>query len=281
MSADLVSSKVSRSALRVGTLASCGSAHLSFLRAGRGTPVLLLHGFASDAAEDWVETGWFDALVSAGHDVVAPDLRGHGHSMKSRDPADYRLDAFAADVAALCGHCWGGLRFSVIGYSMGAHVAMSVALASVDRVESLILGGMGDRIAEIVGLAPEFADALDESDDDRLDVFPPYAVRFRRYAASRPSNDLGILAACLRGQSGLFDLGRLAAVTAPTLVIAGEQDRLAGDPYPVAALFAAGIGATVPDVNHASALAARKFRDRALMHLERDFAMITVSEKST
>jgi pimeloyl-ACP methyl ester carboxylesterase len=281
MSADLVASMVSRNALQVGTLASGGSAHLSFLRAGRGQPVLLLHGFASDAAEDWVETGWFDALVSAGHDVVAQDLRGHGRSAKSRDPADYRLDAFAADVAALCGHCWGALRFSVIGYSMGAHVAMSVAPASVDWVESLILGGMGDRIVETVGLAPEFADVLDEPDADRLDAFPPHAVRFRRHAASRPSNDLGVLAACLRGQSGRFDLGRLAAVTAPTLVIAGEQDRLAGDPYPVAALFAAGIGATVPDANHASALAARKFRERALVHLERDFAMITGSGKST
>ena len=281
MSADPVSSKVSRSELQVGTLASGGSAHLSFLRAGRGQPVLLLHGFASDAAEDWVETGWFDALVSAGHDVVAPDLRGHGHSVKSRDPADYRLDAFAADVAALCRLCWGGLRFSVIGYSMGAHVAMSVALASADKVKNLILGGMGDRIADTVGLAPEFADALDEPDDDRLGAFSSYAVRFRRHAASRASNDLGVLAACLRGQTGLFDLGRLTAVTAPALVIAGEQDRLAGDPYPVAALFAAGLGATVPDVNHASALATPKFRDRVLMHLERDFAMIIASEKST
>jgi pimeloyl-ACP methyl ester carboxylesterase len=281
MSADLVSSKVSRNALQVGTLASSGSAHLSFLRAGRGQPVLLLHGFASDAAEDWVETGWFDALVSAGHDVVAPDLRGHGCSVKSRDPADYRLNAFAADVVTLCGHCWGDLRFSMIGYSMGAHVAMSVALASVDRVESLILGGMGERIAESVGLAAEFADVLDEPDDDWLDAFPPYAVRFRRHAASRPSNDLGVLAACLRGQSSLFDLGRLAAVSASTLVIAGEQDRLAGDPYPIAALFTAGIGATVPDVNHASALATPRFRERALVHLDRSFAMITASGKST
>jgi len=281
MSADPVSSNIPRSELQVGTLTSGGSADLSFLRAGQGRPVLLLHGFASDAAEDWVETGWFDALVNAGHDVVAPDLRGHGCSVKSRDPADYRLDAFATDVAALRGHCWGALRFSVIGYSMGAHVAMSLALISVDRVERLILGGMGDRIARTVGLGPEFADALDVPDDDPLDAFPPYAVRFRRHAASRPSNDLGVLAACLCGQSGRFDLGRLAAVTAPTLVIAGEQDRLAGDPYPVAALFATGIGATVPDVNHASALAAWKFRERAVMHLQHDFAMITASVRST
>lgn len=277
MSADVAPSKISRSTLQVGNLASGGSAHLSFLRAGQGQPVLLLHGFASDAVEDWAETGWFDALVSAGHEVIAPDLRGHGQSVKSRDHDDYQLDAFVADIAVLSKHCWGGLGFSLIGYSMGAHVAMSVALASADRVESLILGGMGDRIAETVGLAPEFADALDEKEDARLQSLPSYAVRFRQHAASRPFNDLGVLAACLRGQSSLFDLSRLSAVTAPTLVIVGEQDRLAGDPYPVAARFSGGIGATVPAVNHASALADQGFRKRALVHLERNAATIRTS----
>jgi pimeloyl-ACP methyl ester carboxylesterase len=262
--------RATRQVLDVGRLVAGGPAHVSFLRAGRGEPVLLLHGFASDASGDWVETGWFDTLVTAGFDVVAPDLRGHGQSVKSRDPADYRLDAFTGDVAALCDHCWGDRRFSLVGYSMGAHVAMSVALASADRVASLILGGMGDRIAATVGLAPEFADALDEQNSrsgDRRGL-PSYAVRFRQHAASRAFNDLGVLAACLRGQSSVFDLGRLSAVTVPTLVIVGEQDQLAGAPHPVAALFPAGIGETVPGVNHASALADRNFRKRAVAYLE-------------
>jgi pimeloyl-ACP methyl ester carboxylesterase len=262
--------RAARQVLDLGRLATGGPACVSFLRAGRGAPILLLHGFASDAGGDWVETGWFDILVTAGFDVVAPDLRGHGHSVKSRDPADYRLDAFTGDVAALCDHCWGDRRFSLVGYSMGAHVAMSVALASLDRVVSLILGGMGDRIAATVGLAPEFADALDEQNSrsgDRREL-PPYAVRFRQHAASRMFNDLGVLAACLRGQSSVFYLGRLSAVTTPTLVIVGEQDKLAGAPHPVAALFPAGIGETVPGVNHASALADRNFRKRAVAYLE-------------
>jgi pimeloyl-ACP methyl ester carboxylesterase len=263
--------------LDVGRQAAGGSAHVSFLRAGRGEPVLLLHGFASDASGDWVETGWFDALVAAGFDVIAPDLRGHGRSVKSRDPADYRLEAFAGDIAALCDHCWGIRRFSLIGYSMGAHVAMSVALACAGRVARLVLGGMGERIVATVGLAPEFADALNEQDSrswDRSEL-PPYAVRFRQHAASRPFNDLIVLAACLRGQSSVFDLGRLSAVIAPTLAIVGEQDRLAGAPHPVAALFPRGVAETVPGVNHASALADQNFRERAVAHLARGSAAIT------
>jgi pimeloyl-ACP methyl ester carboxylesterase len=270
--------RATRHVLDVGRLAAGGSAHVSFLRAGRGEPVLLLHGFASDASGDWVETGWFDALVAAGFDVIAPDLRGHGQSVKSRDPADYRLEAFAGDIAALCDHCWGVRRFSLIGYSMGAHVAMSVALACTGRVARLVLGGMGERIVATVGLAPEFADALDEQRDDRpadRRTLPPYAVRFRQHAASRPFNDLIVLAACLRGQSSVFDLGRLSAVIAPTLAIVGEQDRLAGAPHPVAALFPRGVAETVPRVNHASALADQNFRERAVAHLARGSAATT------
>ncbi|WP_426409664.1 alpha/beta fold hydrolase [Bradyrhizobium ganzhouense] len=270
-----------RHVLEVGPLAAGGPAHVSFLRAGQGAPVFLLHGFASDANDDWVETGWFDALVAAGLDVVAPDLRGHGRSIKSRDPADYRLDAFTSDVIALGRHCWGTRSFSIVGYSMGAHVAMSVASASASRIVSLVLGGMGDRIAATVGLAPEFADALGEDEEvssgDRSQL-PSYAVRFRQHAASRPFNDLSVLAACLRGQSGTFDLDRLATVTAPTLVMVGDQDKLAGAPYPVVAFFARGEGQTVPGVNHASALADRTFRERALAHIIRDAAAITNSE---
>jgi pimeloyl-ACP methyl ester carboxylesterase len=146
---------------------------------------------------------------------------------------------------------------------------MSLALASADRVASLVLGGMGDRIAATVGLGPEFAEALDPEDDrppDRREP-PSYAVRFRQHAASRPFNDLAVLAACLRGQSGVFDLERLSAVAAPTLVIVGEQDKLAGAPYRVAALFPGGVGQTLPGVNHASALADENLRERALAHL--------------
>jgi pimeloyl-ACP methyl ester carboxylesterase len=268
-----------RSRLQLGDLAAGGAAGLSFLRQGQGRPVLLLHGFASDAEADWVETGWLDVLAGAGYDLVAPDLRGHGQSVKSRNPADYRLDAFAADVEALREYCWGPCGFDVIGYSMGAHVAMTLALATSSRVESLVLGGMGDRIAETVGLALEFADALDEPDEEKLGAYPSYAVRFRQHAATRSSNDMPALAACLRGQSGRFDLTQLETLTAATLVITGAQDKLAGSPYPVAARLAVGTAATVPDANHASALANYEFRERVLVHLQRDFTTITASGK--
>ncbi|MCC8954369.1 alpha/beta fold hydrolase [Bradyrhizobium sp. Pear77] len=227
-----------------------------------------LHGFASDANDDWVATGWFQALVAAGYDVIAPDLRGHGLSSKSRNPRDYRLEAFAGDCIAAARFCWGHSSFSVVGYSMGAHIAMTLSLANPDQIETLVLGGMGERIAATVGLAPEFADALDAVAEHKLDTsaLPSYALRFAQHAALKSYNDLAVLAACLRGQSCVFDLAKLAQVAAPTLVMVGENDKLAGAPYRVAGLFPVGIAATVPDVNHASALTSEPFRSRAMMH---------------
>lgn len=257
-----------RCAQQTGRAVDGGSVEISYLRGGKGKPVLLLHGFASSAQEDWIDTGWFEQLAVLGHDVVAPDLRGHGFSFKSRNPGDYPLSAFASDALALCCACWPDEAFGIVGYSMGAHVAMSLAMTTSDRIASLVLGGMGDRIAATVGLAPEFADALDSEDPQTAAQFPESAIRFRRHAASRPANDLRALAACLRGQSCIFDLAGLAVVTAPTLVLVGHNDRLAGSPYKVAALFPGGVAGALAGVSHASALADSVFRSRAVLHID-------------
>ena len=49
---------------------------------GDGDPILLIHGFASNSAVNWVSTGWTETLVGDGRRVVAMDVRGHGDSAK-------------------------------------------------------------------------------------------------------------------------------------------------------------------------------------------------------
>ena len=56
------------------------------LAEGTGEPILLIHGFASNARINWVCTGWVQALRQAGRRVIAYDNRGHGESEKLYDP---------------------------------------------------------------------------------------------------------------------------------------------------------------------------------------------------
>ncbi len=112
---------------------------LAYQTEGDGSPVVLLHGFASDTDHDWRHSGLWQALVSAGHRVVGLDARGHGRSDKPHDPAAYADDAMSRDVRMLFDHL--GLRDAdVVGYSMGAAFALRVALTD-SRVRRLILGG--------------------------------------------------------------------------------------------------------------------------------------------
>ena len=56
---------------------------------GEGDPILLIHGFASSHAVNWVNTLWVKTLTRAGYRAIAFDNRGHGQSEKLYDPEAY------------------------------------------------------------------------------------------------------------------------------------------------------------------------------------------------
>ena len=59
-----------------------GGVRIAYLDQGEGTPVLLIHGFASSTRYNWLETGWVDFLVRNGFRTISIDNRGHGESEK-------------------------------------------------------------------------------------------------------------------------------------------------------------------------------------------------------
>ena len=104
------------------------------VRAGQGTPVLLLHGHPQTHLT-WHEVA--PQLVSAGYQVVATDLRGYGDS--SRPPGDdhhlnYSKRVMARDQVAVM-HALGHERFAVIGHDRGGRVAHRMALDHPQAVE--------------------------------------------------------------------------------------------------------------------------------------------------
>jgi len=133
-----------------------GDVEIAYLDEGEGEPIVLVHGFASTKEVNWVQPGWVSVLNRVGRRAVALDNRGHGASSKLYDPAAYHSAAMADDVHALLDHLKIA-RADIMGYSMGARITAFLAVKHADRVRSAILGGLGIRLVEGVGLPESIA----------------------------------------------------------------------------------------------------------------------------
>ena len=112
---------------------------ISYLTAGEGPVLLLVHGIASDS-DAWRASL---PLLARRARVIAPDLPGHGVSGKA--PGDYSLGSLASslrDLLVKLGH----ERATLVGHSLGGGVAMQFAYMFAERTERLVLvssGGLG------------------------------------------------------------------------------------------------------------------------------------------
>jgi pimeloyl-ACP methyl ester carboxylesterase len=219
-------------------------------------PIMLVHGFASNKEVNWVWPGWVTALTRDARRVIALDNRGHGRSTKLYDPADYDTELMAGDVRALLDHL-GLERADVMGYSMGARITAFLALEHPDRVRSAILGGLGIRLVEGVGLSPHIADALLAPSRD--DVTDPTGYTFRAFAEHTKS-DLRALAACIRGSRQTLTREEAAAISVPVLVAIGTKDEVAGAAAPLAGLIPGARALDIPDRDHMTAVGDRVYK---------------------
>ncbi|MQS17692.1 alpha/beta fold hydrolase [Streptomyces kaniharaensis] len=167
-----------------------------------GPPLVLLHALGERAA-DW--DGVLPALAPR-HRVYALDLRGHGDSGRTEH---YGVEAMRDDVLAFL-DALGLARVDLVGHSLGGVVAYLLAQARPERVGRLVL-------EDIPAPYPRPASAVPDGPDEPVDF---------DWAVVRP----------LKAQVDTPDPAwreGLAAVTAPTLLVAGgptshvPQDRIA------------------------------------------------------
>jgi pimeloyl-ACP methyl ester carboxylesterase len=223
----------------------------------RGSPLVVVHGFATDYRLNWVGTRWQEALTTAGFRIFGLDCRGHGHSDKPHDRAAYAIDIMAADVARLLDHV-GVPSAGYLGYSMGARIGLQVVLDFPARVKRAVLGGVGmsGAIASAETIAESFLRG--EPSDD------PIAQSFYRFASARPTNDLVALAACIRGLQPRADPARLSAIRTPILVAVGDRDELAPDAPELVELIPSSRLVVIHGRDHMGAVPAREFKQAAL-----------------
>src|SRR6516162_818922 len=233
---------------------------IAFLDEGEGEPVVLVHGFASNKEVNWVAPTWITTLTRAGYRAIALDSRGHGASSKLYDPAAYHSAIMAEDIRALLDRLTLP-RADVIGYSMGARITAFLALAYPHRVRSAVLGGLGIRLVEGVGLPETIADGLEAP--SIADVTDPTAYLFRAFAEQTQS-DLRALAACMRGSRQTLSRAEVGHIAPPLLVAVGSEDQVAGAPEPLAALIPGAQALVIPGRDHMLAVGDRVFKSAVI-----------------
>lgn len=209
-------------------------------RDGSGPRVVLLHGFGQ-TGRCW---GPLAPALAARHEVLRLDAPGHGGSsaVAADLPTTGRLVAESAGAAV------------VLGYSMGARMALHVATEAPDAVQALVLVGgtpgidddaeRAERHAADRELARRIRDEGVDAFVERWLALPMFAglPPEGRFETERRRNTAEGLATSLElagtgAQQPLWDA--LPAIDVPVLVVAGEDDRRYAD---IAARTAATIG---------------------------------------
>jgi pimeloyl-ACP methyl ester carboxylesterase len=128
--------KSSRSAFSPARSFHHGDRRIAYRIHGDGPRVVLLtHGLLMDTR---MFTKLVPALVDAGYRVITTDMLGHGESDQPHDMTAYSMPQFGQDVIALLDHL--GVAQAVVGgTSLGANIALEVAVAAPARVRGLIL----------------------------------------------------------------------------------------------------------------------------------------------
>lgn len=219
-------------------------------------PVVMIHGFASNAETNWGATGWITFLARDGYRVIAFDNRGHGGSAKLYGLTDYGGPIMAEDAFRLLQHL-GIKRAHVIGYSMGARISAFLALAHPERVASLVFGGLGyNMVRGMAGTGP-IAHALEASSID--DVTNATARTFRAFAEQTKS-DLKALAACIRSSRAPLTADMIGTISVPVLVAVGEHDVIGGSADELAKLITGARAVVIPGREHMKAVGDKSFK---------------------
>jgi pimeloyl-ACP methyl ester carboxylesterase len=201
---------------------------------GAGEPLLVING-TSQSLGFWVDTvqAW-----AGSYRVITYDLRGMGGS--ERGSGAISVASLAEDASALL-DALEVPRAHVLGYSLGSAVAQELALAAPEKVASLVLYCTwartdGFQRAMITGLAHPWRTgdleaalgALGVAFSPQLLDSPEFGGLIEQLLPLFPSTPEQIRTTAEQWDADLAHdtLDRLGGITAPTLVIAGEQDLL-------------------------------------------------------
>jgi pimeloyl-ACP methyl ester carboxylesterase len=226
------------------------AAHYRLIGAGGGPSLLMLHGLGGNC--DQLARYSTNLVVRS---LLAPDLRSHGQTMLVGGPAAFHFNGFADDLVALLDRLHYP-RAAVVGVSMGAGVAVNLALRYPERVSALLLirpawtdepnpphlsalryaGELLQRFGSVVGAgvftdSPEYRRVLDAS--------PAAASSLRQQFHDMRASERAVRLVQMPLSNPFKRLADLAALEAPATVVAAPNDPL--HPVEIAQAWAAHI----------------------------------------
>jgi pimeloyl-ACP methyl ester carboxylesterase len=182
---------------------------------GAGRPLVLLHGAMST-----IETSFGSVLPAFAESrrVIAIEQQGHGRTPDVDRPLTY--EQMADDTAALLRRL-GIEKADVYGYSLGAGIAVELALRHPDLLRKIALTSLA---FSRQGFHPGIAEVIDEvtAEDLAGSVFERAYVE----VAPEPAKWAELVAKCnqLDREFEGWSTGQISSITAPALVIIGDSD---------------------------------------------------------
>jgi pimeloyl-ACP methyl ester carboxylesterase len=193
--------------------------HMYVETCGDGTPLVLLHGGMLT-----IDLNFASLLptLAGRHRVIGVELQGHGRTAdidREITPA-----ALASDVVGMLDQL-GIDRAHVLGHSMGAAVALELAINDPQRVRSIVAASASVRPE---GMHEDFSDPERMATSTRMPTPQDFAEFTEAYRRLSPHPDhfeefLGRMSASNADLQGWSD-EQLAGITAPVLLVIGDHD---------------------------------------------------------
>lgn len=199
-----------------GDYADVNGLHLYYETHGSGRPIILIHGGLMSGEM----FGPVLPALAEHHQVIVPDLQGHGRTADIDRPLDMRL--MADDVAALIDHL--GLdQPDIVGYSLGGGVAFWTAVKYPEKVRRLVMASANIRRDAI---PPEMLAQQEQVNADAaafMQETPMYHLYER--VAPRPQDFGRLLDKIGAAMRDDFDFSEeLRGIQVPTMIVCADAD---------------------------------------------------------
>ena len=199
-----------------GQYAEVNGINLYYETLGTGRPLILLHGGLGSGEM----FGPVRSALAERHQIIVPDLQGHGRTADIDRPIDIRL--MADDIAALIDHL--GLdKPDLVGYSLGGGVALQTAVKYPDKVGRLVVASAHiwrnaippEMLAQQAQVNAAAADAIKDT--------PMYQLY--QQVAPRPEDFPRLLDKMGESMAQDFDFTEeVRSLQVPTLIVAADAD---------------------------------------------------------